>query len=359
VRRGQRPELRDGAGSPDDGGTDGLIAQLVLDHLYRLTDSTGIYQHAKGARPNPEFGYCVDDNARALIVAIRAHGLTGDNGLLDYVRHYLAFVERCQRLDGRFHNFMSAEGAWLDDVGSEDSQGRAVWALGFAARNSPQAEVRIRALECLDRALPRLTELTWLRARAFALLGLAEWQATEPSVEVAAMRDRHASALASAYQDRAGPNWRWFEDGLTYCNARLSQALLGTRWSEIGLESLDWLCRLMEVNGVMALIGNDGWYRKGGSRATFDQQPVDAGDLASACSAAYAACGEERFRDWAHLAHGWFTGKNVLGQSLIDPETGGCFDGLQAAGVNQNQGAESLLAWLLAAEDALELDQKP
>lgn len=313
-----------------------------------------MYQHAKYSRPNPEFGYCIDDNARALIVAVRAHHLTGDNGLLDYVRHYLAFVERCQRPDGRFHNFMSADGAWLDDVGSQDSQGRAVWALGFAAQRSAQVEVRTRALECLDSALPALADVTWLRSRAFALLGLSLWQAAEPSASVATLADRFGAELVAAYERSAAPEWLWFEDRLTYCNAQLSEALLGTRWPQVGLDSLAWLCGVMEVDGVVSLIGNHGWFTRGGTRAVFDQQPVDAAALVSACCAAYARSGEERFRRWAQLAYGWFTGQNVLGTSLIDPETGGCFDGLQASGPNENQGAESLLAWLSASLDMLE-----
>src|SRR5579884_2208517 len=155
-----------------------------------------MYQHARGSRPNPEFGYCLDDNARALIVAIRAHALTGDNGLLDYIRHYLAFVERCQRADGRFHNFMSAGGAWLDETGSEDSHGRAVWALGFAARHSAQMEVRVRALHGLDASLGWLEGLTFLRAKTFALLGLGHWRAAEPSPRLDAIAEGFATDLA-------------------------------------------------------------------------------------------------------------------------------------------------------------------
>ncbi|HLY64220.1 MAG TPA: glycosyltransferase [Chloroflexota bacterium] len=328
---------------------------IKLDHLYRLTDNTGIYQHARWSRPNPEFGYCLDDNARALVVAIRAHALTGENGLLDYVRHYLAFVERCQRADGRFHNFMSADGKWLDEFGSEDSHGRALWALGYAARHSPQVEVRARALQCLDRTLPALNELRYLRAAAFTLLGLAYWREAEPADALDNLTQRLSALLQAGYKQHSGDEWHWFEDELTYCNARLPEALLATPGYEtIGLESLTWLCEQLEVDGSISLIGSNGWYQRGGERAMYDQQAVDASGLVSACVAAYRHSGQERFRNWARLAYEWFHGRNPGRRPMIDPDTGGCFDGLQPAGVNQNQGAESLLAWLLAWEDMSE-----
>jgi len=322
----------------------------------------------------------VDDNARALIVAIRALALTGESGLLDYVRHYLAFVERCQRPDGRFRNFMAADGTWLDELGSEDANGRAIWALGFAARHSAQAEVRLRALQCLDQAQRALGEpfplpgqasgsmsgigggdnhlepgLSWLRAQSFALLGLRDWREAEPAPVLDDLTERFASFLAGAYERSSQPDWRWFEDELTYCNARLPEALLRTRYAEIGLESLAWLCAVLEVDGCIGLIGNRGWYRRGGPRAVFDQQAVDACALVSACAEAYRLSGEGRFRRWAELGCAWFQGRNSGRRAMIDPDTGGCYDGLEADAVNLNQGAESLLAWLLAWEDMAEM----
>jgi len=329
----------------------------------------------------------VDDNARALIVAIRALALTGESGLLDYVRHYLAFVERCQRPDGRFRNFMAADGTWLDELGSEDANGRAIWALGFAARHSAQAEVRIRALHCLDQALDALASpspaafavrvgpgegrgegtwrpggdqgrgrlgLSWLHAQAFALLGFRDWREAEPSAELDELTVRFAASLAGAFERSSRPDWRWFEDELTYCNARLPEALLGTRYAGIGLQSLAWLCGVLEVDGCISLIGNRGWYPRGGPRAVYDQQAVDASALVSACAVAHRLSGDGRFRRWAELGYSWFEGNNVGRRPMVDPETGGCCDGLEAGGVNLNQGAESLLAWLLAWEDMAE-----
>ncbi|HUZ78209.1 MAG TPA: hypothetical protein VMV93_11575 [Chloroflexota bacterium] len=329
-------------------------AALNLNHLYRMTDNTGLYQHATGARPNPEFGYCLDDNARALTAAIRAHALTGENGLLDYIRHYLAFVERCQRPDGRFRNFMAADGTWLEALGSGDSHGRAAWGLGFAARYTAQSEVRLRALRCLDGLLPHLAEFEHPRSQAFLLLGLRLWGEAEPQSPLTEPRGRLRRALAAGLQAHATADWPWFEPELTYCNATLPHALLGEPEQDAALQALAWLCGVMEVDGVMSLIGNQGFYPRGGRRAVYDQQPVDAQATLAACLAAYSVGGDTRFQRWARLAFGWFTGANPNHLSLIDQDSGGCADGLLENDVNANQGAESLLAWLLAQEDMLE-----
>ncbi|HEX6513423.1 MAG TPA: hypothetical protein VF157_14050 [Chloroflexota bacterium] len=287
-------------------------------------------------------------------MAIRAHKLLGESGLIDYVRHYLAFVERCQRPDGRFRNFMAADGRWLDELGSEDAGGRAVWALAFAARHSPQTEVRVRALRCLDATLGWLGELRWLRPRAFALLGLAAWREAEPSPALDELAQELACSLQAAFERASTADWLWFEDELTYCNARLPQALVGTAFSDTGLRALAWLCQVLEQGGCISLIGNRGWYRRGAERAVFDQQAVDAAALVSACAAAFRRSGDARFRRWAELGYAWFHGRNPGRRPMLDPETGGCYDGLTPEGVNLNQGAESLLAWLLAWEDMAE-----
>jgi hypothetical protein len=326
---------------------------LDLNHLRRLTGSQGLYQHAIGSQPNPEFGYCLDDNVRALMMALRAQVLTGDDELLQYAECYLAFVERAQRPDGRFRNFMDAGGAWLEELGSDDSNGRAVWGLGFAVRHAPSPELRQRALRLLERAVPAIEGHAFLRAKAFSLLGLRHWIVLDPSR--AGLAHALAAELAAAYEANAGDGWRWFEPALTYCNASLSDALLDTDFQAIGLASLDWLCGVMDQEGVLSLIGNDGWYVRGGRRAVFDQQAVDAAALSSACVSAYRATGQARYRRWARMAYRWFVGENVTRERMIDSETGGCYDGLRPDGHNPNQGAESLLAWLSAHEDMLEL----
>lgn len=333
-----------------------MTRELNLEHLYRMTDEVGMFQHAHYSLPDPAHGYCVDDNARALIAVLRAFEITGVQGLTSYIDLYLRFVERCQRPDGAFHNFMSAEGQWLDEVGSEDSHGRAAWALGFVAARSAESGFRERALRCLRRALPCLSTQTWLRANAFTLLGLQQWQTMESLPELRLASEQLADRLAQAYMSCAGEGWQWFENQLTYSNAVLSQALLGTKHRDIGLVSLAWLCQVMELpdRGCMRLIGNQGWFSRGGQPAEYDQQAVDARHTVTACVAAHRVSGDDRFKNWGQMAYEWFLGRNTLGASLIDPSTGGCFDGLSPTGPNLNQGAESLLAWLLATEDVIE-----
>jgi len=193
------------------------------------------------------------------------------------------------------------------------------------------------------------------RSRAYVLIGLQHWRAAEPSAALARLTTAHAQALADAYKACAQPEWRWFEDELTYCNARLPQALLVMPgYADIGLESLGWLCEIMEVDGCVRLIGCDGWYPRGGRRAVYDQQGVDAAALVSACVDAYKISNDERFRRWAQLSFGWFHGQNIVKRSMIDTDSGGGYDGLTPDGVNTNQGAESLLSWLLAWEDMAE-----
>ncbi len=313
----------------------------------------GMYQHAAGSEPNPEFGYCLDDNARALIVVLRAHLLTRQPLLLQYAGRFLNFVERAQRPDGRFMNFMDAGGAWLEQVGSDDSNGRAVWALGFASRYAPDNTLRGRATRLLARAVPAIEAHTFLRAKAFSLIGLQHWLAVDPPAASVAIG--LAADLAGAFEDCATKAWRWFEPELTYCNARLCEALIGTNFQHIGLMSLDWLCEIMECDGMLRLIGNRGWYRRDGTRAIFDQQPVDAAATSSACVTAYRATSEPRYARWARMAFDWFQGHNTTHERMVDDATGGCYDGLQPAGHNTNQGAESVLAWLLTQEDSLEL----
>lgn len=289
------------------------------------------------------------------MVGLRAHALTRDNALIDYVRHYLAFIERAQRPDGRFRNFAGADGEWLEEVGSDDSQGRSVWALAFAAATSKQTEVRVRALKCLDQALPRLGDLASLRSRAFVLIAARYWREVEPNAQLDKLDQQFTAALTTAYESNRAAGWLWFEGQLTYSNAQLCQALLAGSAAYIGLETLAWLCQQMETDdGLISLIGSNGFYTRGGPRAVYDQQAVDAEATLSTCLMAWQLSGDERFRRWAEMSYGWFLGRNVGKQPMVDPETGGCFDGLTPTGVNTNQGAESLLAWLMAEEDMME-----
>lgn len=329
-----------------------------LDRLRRLTDDTGVVQHALYGLPNDHHGYSIDDQARALIVVLKHYNLTGKWESLDLATTYLRFLNYAQLSDGRFHNFMGFDRRWEDAVGSEDSNGRAVWALGYTSLTGVDDDFRLAARVMLARCYPWVGRLRYLRARAFCIIGLYHHLLAQPDDEQA--RDlvcRNADALMAAFDRNASLGWEWFEPILTYCNARLPHALLlahlaawDSRYLEVATNSLDFLLRVAHVDGPdrISLIGQDGWYPRGGECARFDQQPVDAFALLDACLAAHQVVGDQRYLAEAELALAWYHGWNAIGEPLYNQHTGGCFDGLTPLGVNSNQGAESTIAYLLS-----------
>ncbi|MEM6551233.1 MAG: Gfo/Idh/MocA family oxidoreductase [Planctomycetota bacterium] len=326
-----------------------------------LTDDTGILQHGKFGVPDPNHGYCIDDNARALIAALWERDRFGDAATLPLER-YLTFLGYAFNEDaGRFRNFMGYDRRWLEDVGSEDSQGRTVWALGTAMELGPSGHVRGLAGELLGKALPGLAGLGSLRAWAFVLLGLDAVLRAEPGHgEAVALRADLAARLHGYFRGHARDDWTWWEDTVTYDNARMPQALIVTGRAlgdeamlGDGLRALRWvLDRQTALDDAgsprLSVIGNDRWFTRGGERAAFDQQPLEASGLVEALLDAASAKGDAWWSDAVAWCHGWFTGRNDLGVSLIDAETGGCRDGLHRDGVNQNQGAESVLAYVMS-----------
>lgn len=343
------------------------VPGFKLDRLKRMTDDTGVVQHALYALPDTNHGYSIDDQARALIVALKHFNLTGNWASLDLATTYLRFLNYAQLADGRFHNFMSFERRWEDSVGSEDSNGRVVWALGYTALTGVEEDLQMTARTMLLRSYSWLNRLEYLRARAFSILGLYYYLRTEPGDPAAReLVSRHADALVAAYDLTASRDWEWFEDLLTYSNARLPQALLlgylvtwKQRYLEVGKSSLDFLLRVAHVDGPghISLVGQDGWYPRDGSCARFDQQPVDANALVDACVAAYQVMGDERYLREAHQAFTWYLGRNAVGKPLYCESTGGCFDGLTPDGVNRNQGAESTVSYLLSYLSLVESGQ--
>jgi hypothetical protein len=329
-----------------------------LDRLRRMTDDTGVVQHSLFALPDHNHGYSIDDQARALILAMKHFNLTGSWESEDLANCYLRFLNYAQLPDGRFHNFMAFERHWQDDVGSEDSNGRVVWALGYTTLTGVEEDLRMTARTMLLRSFQAIRKLSFMRARAFAIIGLYYYLRTEPSdVEARELVSRHADALLESYERAAGPEWEWFEDCLTYSNGRIPHALMlaylvtsKPRCLEVARESLDFLLRVAHLDGLDAigLVGQDGWYPRGGKCARFDQQPVDANGLVDACLAAHQLFKEERYLHEAHQAFAWYHGRNALGIPLYCESTGGCFDGLIPDGVNRNQGAESTISYLLS-----------
>lgn len=334
----------------------GALAGLDYRHLRTLTDGTGILQHARYCIPDRDHGYCVDDNARALIVACWGSGLGDD--LAGAASIYLAFINHAyNRENGRFRNFMSYDRRWLEDAGSEDSHGRSLWGLAVAAVSAPYSSQRIIAERLFTEGLAAVRGFEAPRARAFTMLGLDQYlRGNEKAGGAHELLQELATGLYDLFLCNGEKGWLWCEGYVTYANAVLPLSLLlaGRRLGDAGmkemaLRALRWLVeRQTAGDGHISIIGNDGWMTRAGHRARFDQQPLDAAALLLACIEAYIATGDMVWLEDARRAYAWFVGENDLGLSLFDPETGGCCDGLHRDGVNFNQGAESTLAWLLA-----------
>jgi len=339
----------------------GGVAELNFKHLRRLSDSTGIIQHAKYTIPDRSHGYCTDDNGRALVAAVRAARLLGEDGydLRDLAVTFLSFLDYAQ-IDktGKFHNFMRYDRRWLDKVGSEDSQGRALWGLGAAAAYGIEQGFVGVATRLFNNAMPAIVDLKSPRAVALSLIGIHEYL-RRFSGDVAAHRAREklANSIFDRFKKHAEKDWPWPEDTLTYINARLPHALIMSgQWMqdgamiEMALEALGFLLDAQKTDeGYFEPIGYKGWYKRGGTKSRFAQQPIEVEATIGACAEAWRVTRDRRWLDDAQLCYDWFLGRNTLGEPLYDPLTGGCRDGLQADGVNQNEGAESTLAWLLAA----------
>ena len=325
-----------------------------LDHLRRLTDDTGLLQHARYSVPDRSHGYCTDDNSRALVVAAKHYDLFRDPEAERLLSIYLAFLAYAQRPDGLFHNFMSYDRQFLDEVGSDDCYGRALWGLGFAVCRGPDP-CSILAKEMFERALVNLRALN-LRGRAYALLGLCCYLQRYPEAEdVVVMITELADAHVKHHQAEAPGDWPWFEGVIAYDSAVIPQSLFlafevthKEVYRDLAQKSLDFVLEMCDRSDHLSLVGNEGWHERGGEPAAFDQQPIDACGLVEACKVAFRLTGQRSYLKYMRMAFDWFLGVNDKGQPLYNFKTGGCSDGLMAEGVNQNQGAESTLCCLLA-----------
>ena len=330
-----------------------------LDHLTRMTDATGMFQHATFTIPNFAEGYCTDDNARALLLTVLLEQLGQDKPEVRRIATTTAaFLQAAFNPEPcRFRNFMSFDRRWLEEVGSEDSHGRTLWALGTCVGRSQHPDLPAWAALHFQRALPPVAEMTSPRAWAFALLGIHEYlRRFADDSDVDASRATLVARLVDVYQRTASPDWPWFEEVVSYDNARLPHALIlaardggDVHAMEMGLTALRWLVEVQtSPQGHFRAIGSNGFYRKGHQPARYDQQPVEASATVAACLEAYRATQDARWLDDARTAFDWFLGRNDLGQDLYDPATGGCYDGLHEDRVSRNQGAESTLAFLLS-----------
>jgi hypothetical protein len=336
------------------------LPQVSLKHLRLMTDDTGMLQHAKFTVPDRAHGYCVDDNARALIVVTRAHNLNPtDASLADLSSIYLSFLhdafnpETC-----RFRNFMSYERKWLEDVGSEDAHGRALWALGvMAGWGREQGQVAV-ATKLFRDALAALASFANSRAIAFPILGIQAYlHRNDSDRQVRGLLKVLGNRLSDRFRQHATEDWKWHEDMLTYDNARLPQALMACgrathddEMVSLGIEVLEWLNGIQRdpSNQWFAPVGNHGWFPQSGAKAQYDQQPLEAAAMIGACIEAYECTHGEDWIQTAFACFDWYLGKNDQRIELYDPVTGGCRDGLESNGVNENQGAESTLSYMLS-----------
>jgi len=341
------------------------LPELKLTHVNALTDDTGMLQHAIFTIPNRAEGYTTDDNARALIFTVLLDQIgAGQFGQAeaanpDWASRYLAFLEHAFNPEKkRFRNFLGYDHRWMEDQGSEDAHGRALWALGSLLARSANPGLRGAAGRLFEFSLPAVIEFYSPRAGAYALLGIQGYLHSYPGDRDAQkVRSVLSRRLLDMYESIRRPDWKWFEDVVAYGNARLPQAMLlvgaacaDDRMVSAGQESLDWLMETQRcpTNGHFVSIGSQGFYRQGGEKARFDQQPIEAAGAVSACLEAYRVTGDSRWRRDAWSAFNWFLGDNDLQLPLYDSETGGCRDGLHPERANQNQGAESTLSFLMS-----------
>lgn len=332
------------------------LPPIKLDFLESLTDDTGLLQHAKFATPKRREGYTTDDNARALMACIKYHQIYGDSEIEKLIDVYLSFLFHMQRSDGKMHNFLSYNRQFIDDVGSEDCMGRAVWACGCTMSSNLSIEKRLISKEIFDKGFSWVPGFKSLRSKAFAILGLCHYQKAYPQDQNVILNMKAlADQLLNNYKHESSADWRWFEPYLTYVNGRLPQALFEThrntsieKYVKIAKESFDFILEVQMIDDKFVPVGNNGWYKKSGERAMYDQQSIEASCMVEAALVAFRVTGDEKYRRTAQDIFDWFLGKNSQGVVVYNMETGGCYDGITPRGLNLNQGAEATVSYLLA-----------
>jgi glycosyltransferase involved in cell wall biosynthesis len=355
--------------------TKGSIPRLNMGHIKILTDDTGIIQHAIYSVPDRHTGYCMDDNSRALIAAVKAQEFFPDSDNMDLAKTYLGFIHYAQISDGRFHNFMNYERRFLDDVGSEDSFGRTIWALGFLIEHAPSLNNRgvdQLAQQIFEKALPNADSMVSPRAWAYTMLGLNCYlNRFTGHCRVRDLMKDFADRLMSLYKAFANDEWKWFEPIITYDNGKLPQALFHAgevfktpTYADVAQKSLDFLTSQMFEDGIFMPIGTEGWLRKGLKKAEFDQQPIEGSSMIDAYITAANSnfINPQKAMEYEKLSQKvwqWFMGKNALELQIYDPLTGACADGLGSREASLNQGAESTLSAVMSLQSMREnLKQK-
>lgn len=356
------------------------ILQFKTEYMRRITDDTGIFQHTKFGVPDRSKGYTTDDNARALIAAVLLYNGKRDIAALDLIHTYISFIHHAQNADGNFRNFMDYNRSFVEDSGSEDCQGRTLWALGFTLAHSTYLPDNLlnTCRYLINQTLPHIDALRSPRAIAYAIVGLSylietsnaltysfpysKPAATEedaaflPRASILELIENMAAKLHDQYSRNKGNGWNWFEDSLTYGNSMLPWALLkayrisrNDSLKETAKESLDFLAaNTFSKEGYYKPIGSHGWLLRGGEAAPYDEQPIEACEMLLACKEASSVLHDSTYLKHAALCYEWYLGNNSLKTSLIDPQTGACYDGIHRTGLNLNQGSESIISFSIA-----------
>lgn len=341
---------------------------LKDDHIFRLTDDTGMLQHSKFAVPDPTFGYTTDDNARALIMALMLYERYRNKKYLGLVYKYSSFLLNAQNENGKFRNFMSYERKWLEEEGSEDCFGRCIWAICYALSDecTPRG-VKYSLMHLLNRAMPHITSLNSPRAKAYSVIGLTKLEDRKAK----ALAYELAQSLCTQYENNRDGEWKWFENIVTYCNSILPWSLISAykatgenKFINVAEETLEFIEGVTFKNGYFKPVGCNGWYVKGGKPAEYDEQSVEACEMVLTYLDAYDATGNSGYLQKAEFCHSWYEGTNSKGICLVDRESGACYDGLTEHGVNLNMGAESLISYVISClkisgvqTSAMELDR--
>jgi hypothetical protein len=332
---------------------------LKDDHIFRLTDDTGMLQHSKYSLPDPKYGYTTDDNARALIMALMLYERYKKKKYLNLVYRYASFLLYAQNGKGRFKNFMGYDRKWLEEEGSEDCFGRCLWALGFALSNKHTPKgVKYGLSYMFKKAIPHVNTLNHPRSKAYSIIGLTHLEGED----IKGLVFKMAQSLCSQYDEHKDGEWKWFENIVAYCNHVLPWSLVKAyratgekKFLDVAEESLEFLGRVTFKNGYFKPVGCNGWFVKGAHPAEFDEQTVEACEGVLTYLEAYKATGKRNYLQKAKKCHEWYEGFNSKGISLIDSEGGGCYDALTQNGLNLNMGAESIVSYVISCMEISKL----
>ncbi len=332
---------------------------LKLNHLQLMTDNTGILQHARYSIPNRSHGYCTDDNARALLLTVM---LENDVQNVDELNRltsiYLSYLDYAYNADkGKFRNFMSYSREWLDEAGTDDSNGRAIWALGYVAANTKVTGFYHHSDSLFKMGLKAVEDIYHPRSLAYSILGLTHHSLVHGENEVIELLKKKAEQLFSTFDKTIDNEWLWHDEKVSYGNSRVPQAMIFSGWylkdekmALRGLKILDWLIEKQFRGNIFSPIGNNGWLTPK-NKAQFDQQPLEANGMIDACLQAESYTGDDKYGSYALKALDWFTGDNDINVPVYDFSTGGSHDGVMANGINMNEGAESTISWLMSLQN--------